>query len=96
MKNLLNKKNKMNGLHLLNNTPDNFVKLVFLDPQYRGVLDKLSYGNEGSRQKKRAQLPQMEDDVIRKFVENIERVLVPSGHFMLWVDKFHLVEGVDK
>nr|WP_280523639.1 hypothetical protein [Helicobacter muridarum] len=27
------------------------VDLCFFDPQYRGVLDKMKYGNEGERQK---------------------------------------------
>jgi hypothetical protein len=31
--------------------------LVFFDPQYRGVLDMLKYGNEGARQKGRFNLP---------------------------------------
>ena len=35
----------------------------------------------------------MDDDRIRKFVMGIDRVLKPSGHLFLWVDKFHLCEG---
>ena len=44
-----NYKNKTDGLKLLEAIPDKTVKTAFFDPQYRGVLDKLSYGNEGER-----------------------------------------------
>jgi len=37
----------MEGLHLLSTLPDGGVPVVFFDPQYRGVLEHLSYGNEG-------------------------------------------------
>ncbi|MER2520017.1 MAG: DNA methyltransferase, partial [Bdellovibrionales bacterium] len=50
--------------------------------------------NEGQRQKARAALTQMPDDIICAFIKEIDRILVPSGHLMLWVDKYHLVEGV--
>ncbi|EAJ3409394.1 site-specific DNA-methyltransferase, partial [Campylobacter coli] len=57
---IINKKNKMNGLKLLKLIDKESIKVVFFDPQYRGVLDKLSYGNEGkSRGKERSALPQM-------------------------------------
>ena len=90
----LDEKQKMNGLSLLYLLPDASVPLVFFDPQYRSVLDKQHYGNESvGRGKKRAGLPQMDDTVIKKFLEEIERVLVPSGHLMLWVDKFIVCSG---
>ena len=38
--------------------------LVFFDPQFREVLDKLAYGNEGARQVERCNLPQMSADYI--------------------------------
>lgn len=82
------------GLELLRQFPDGSIPLVFFDPQYRGVLDKMNYGNEGKRQKGRAQLTQMSEETIAEFVKEISRALHPSGHLMLWVDKFHLVEGV--
>lgn len=85
----------MNGLDLLELLPSQSIKVAFFDPQYRGILDKLSYGNEGKdRGKERSILPQMTDDTIRHFILGIERVLRPSGYLFLWVDKFHLVEGV--
>lgn len=93
----LNKKNKMNGLDLLEQIEDESLKIIFFDPQYRGILDKMSYGNEGvSRGKVRSELPQMTDDIIEKFIINIDRVLLPNGYLFLWVDKFHLVEGIKK
>lgn len=45
----LNSKNKADGLDLLRSLKDKTIKTAFFDPQYRGVLDKLKYGNEGKR-----------------------------------------------
>lgn len=90
----LNEKNTEDGLILLKNIHDNRIAACFFDPQYRGVMDKMNYGNEGERQKKRAILTQMSEDIIKEFLSHISRVLRPSGHLFLWVDKFHLCEGV--
>lgn len=91
----INEKNKMDGLLLLSELDNNRTKAIFFDPQYRGILDKLSYGNEGkNRGKKRSALPQMTENIIKSFLIEIERVLVPSGYLFLWVDKFHLCEGI--
>ena len=85
---------KAEGLSFLRGLRDDTMKVAFFDPQYRGVLDKLSYGNEGkSRGKRRAQLKQMSDDEIKLFIAELARVLVASGHLFLWMDKFHLCEG---
>src|SRR3954452_10048855 len=46
----------------------------------RGVLDRLAYGNEGARQRKRAALPQMDEHQIAAFVAAIAGRLLPSGH----------------
>ncbi len=90
-----NYKNISDGIKLLNQINNEAIKAVFFDPQYRGVLDKLSYGNEGkNRGKARSSLIQMSDDTIKNFLIEIERVLKPSGYLFLWVDKFHLVEGI--
>lgn len=89
-----NHKNSANGLDLLKSLNDNMIATTFFDPQYRGVMDKLSYGNEGSRQVGRSALSQMTDDIITDFLYQINRVLQPSGHLFLWVDKFHLCEGI--
>ena len=71
--------------------PDNTIKTSFFDPQYRGVLDKLNYGNEGKqRGKQRCDLPQMSEETIIDFVRELNRVTVKSGHLFLWVDKFPL------
>ena len=92
---LLNYKNKIDGLVLLKGLDTESVKVAFFDPQYRGVLDKLSYGNEGvGRGKARSSLQQMDLGTIIKFINEINRVLLPSGHLFLWVDKFHLCQGV--
>lgn len=90
-----NRKIKMDGLKLLSMLDDCYTKCVFFDPQYRGVLDKLSYGNEGkNRGAARSALTQMTEDTIRQFINEIGRVLRPSGYLFLWIDKFHLCEGV--
>lgn len=90
-----NFKNLCDGLELLKQIKDNSLKAVFFDPQYRGILDKMAYGNEGkNRGKGRSALPQMTMDIIFSFLTQIERVLKPSGYLFLWVDKFHLVEGI--
>lgn len=92
----INKRHKMDGLSLLAKINVDSIPLVFLDPQYRAILDKQKYGNEGkNRGKKRAELPQMTDDVITNFVEEIGRILMPSGHLMLWVDKYMLCNGIN-
>ena len=52
------------ALLLLRSLPDDCAPLVFLDPQYRGVLDRLKYGNEGARQRARCALAAMSDGYI--------------------------------
>ena len=90
----LNVRRKMDGLDLLGTLADDSVPAVFFDPQYRGVLDKLSYGNEGkARGQARASLVQMREPAILQFLGEIARVLRPSSHVFLWTDKFHLCSG---
>lgn len=91
---LKNKKLNMDGLELLSKLESKSVDLCFFDPQYRGVLEKLKYGNEGQRQKGRIELMQMSEELIESFLQEISRTLKPSSYLMLWVDKFHLCEGV--
>ena len=91
----VNKKNKADGLSLLADINNGTVATAFFDPQYRGVLDKLKYGNEGkNRGKARSELMQMDENTIVQFICEINRVLKDSGHLFLWVDKFHLCQGV--
>lgn len=93
----LNARLKMEGLSFLSKIPSNSIPVVFFDPQYRGVLDKLKFGNEGkSRGKERSHLPQMSDQIIKEFVGQIDRTLIPSGHLFLWIDKFHLCQGISE
>lgn len=85
----------MDGLKFLGKLDEGVVPTVFFDPQYRGILNKLKYGNEKSgKTKRRAELQQMSEENIAQFLGAIERVLMPSGHLFLWVDKFHLCDGV--
>ena len=81
------------ALALLRSLPNNCSPLVFFDPQHRGVLDHLQFGNEGARQRGRARLPAMSEDYIDEACREIARVLVPSGYLMRWVDTFCLCEG---
>ena len=91
----LNHKNLADGLNLLADVNDEAIATAFFDPQYRGVLDKLKYGNEGQqRGKARSELKQMSEETIISFINEIDRVLKESGHLFLWVDKFHLCQGV--
>ena len=91
----LNQRNQCDGLRLLDQMAPASVPLCIFDPQYRGILDKMQYGNEGvSRGRARSELPQMSDETITAFIRGIANALTPSGHLLLWVDKFHLCTGV--
>lgn len=84
----------MDGAELLKTLPSAAIPVAFFDPQYRGILDKMAYGNEGkNRGKRRVRLAQMDEAVITAFIREIGRVLVPTGHLFLWMDKFHLCTG---
>lgn len=92
---LFNRRLKADGRRLLALLPAASGKIAFFDPQYRGILDKMAYGNEGKqRGRKRSSLPQMTEDLIASFITGIERYLAPAGYLFLWVDKFHIMEGV--
>ena len=73
----------MDGLNLLKALEENSINTVFFDPQYRGVLDKMNYGNEGERQIQRSKLIQMSEKKITLFIKEINRVLKPSSHLFL-------------
>lgn len=88
-----NVRNQMDGRKLMSKIAGRTVDMAIIDPQYRGVLDKMGYGNEGERQKKRAELAQMDDETIQEFIVEIGRVLKPSAYLVLWVDKFGIAEA---
>ena len=93
----LNDKNVCDGLQLLLNIHDKVITGCFFDPQYRGIMEKMKYGNEGeTRQIERSSLDQMNEVVIKSFINEIDRVLINSGHLFLWIDKFHLCEGTSE
>jgi site-specific DNA-methyltransferase (adenine-specific) len=81
------------ALNLLQSLPNDCTPLVFFDPQYRGGLDKLAYGNEGARQRERAKLPAMSGDYIDACCRVAARVLRGSGYLMLWADTFNVCEA---
>ncbi len=92
---LQNKKIELNSFDFLKMIDDNTIKISFLDPQYRTILDKMKYGNEGKiKEKKRCALPQMELRDIINLIKEMNRVLINNGYLFLWVDKFILCNGI--
>lgn len=89
----MNERQQMDALDMLKQIPTSRAKLAFFDPQYRAVLDKMKYGNEGERQIERSKLPQMSHDDITRITIECHRVLAPSGHLILWLDKFAIGSG---
>jgi site-specific DNA-methyltransferase (adenine-specific) len=81
------------ALELLRCLPNGCTPLGFFDPQYRGVLDKLKFGNEGARQKERFKLPPMSSVYIDTCCYEYTRALAPSGYLVLWSDAFNLCMG---
>ena len=76
-----NYKNKVDGFELLDEINKESISCIFFDPQYRGVLDKLKYGNEGkSRGKERSNLKQMSEEQIIQFINKFNFVIKPSRH----------------
>ncbi len=91
----LNQRNQCDGLELLAALEPASIPLSVFDPQYRGLLDKTHYGNEGvSRGQRRSGLLQMSEETIGEFIAGISAALTPSGHLFLWIDKFHLCKGI--
>jgi site-specific DNA-methyltransferase (adenine-specific) len=79
------------SLALLRSLRDSCSPLVWFDPQFREVLDRQKYGNEGiGRQQARAALPAMTPEFIDECCRESLRVLRPSGYLMRWVDVFGL------
>jgi site-specific DNA-methyltransferase (adenine-specific) len=81
------------ALTLLRSLPASRPPLAFFDPQYREMLDKLAYGNEGERQRESCALPAMTRDYIDACCREIARVPQPSGYPMLWSDTFRVGTG---
>jgi site-specific DNA-methyltransferase (adenine-specific) len=84
----------VSALALLASLDSNSIYAAIFDPQWRAVLDKLKYGNEGKRQKGRIALAQQSDDDITAIGIELARVIRPSGHVHLWGDKTDVVSGV--
>jgi site-specific DNA-methyltransferase (adenine-specific) len=81
------------ALELLQSLADGSAAVAFFDPQYRDGLDRLKYGNEGSRQAARFALPAMRGDYIAQCERQIARALRPSGYMLLWADTYRLCTG---
>src|SRR5262249_37858519 len=82
------------ALDLLRSLPDGCASLGLFDPQFRKLLARQQYGNEGvSRQSTRARLPAMTPEYIDAVTVEFARVLKPSKYLMRWTDKYCLCEG---
>jgi len=81
------------ALDLLRALPDACAALMFFDPQHRGVLEHLRFGNEGARQRGRAGLPVMNEGYIDDVCRESARALKPGGYLMRWTDTYCLCEG---
>src|SRR6188472_4028665 len=81
------------ALELLQSLPAGSASVVIFDPQHRGVLDNLRFGNEGGRQRGRAILPAMTDEYIDACLCADARVLRPSAYVFFWVDTYRLGTG---
>jgi site-specific DNA-methyltransferase (adenine-specific) len=93
----LDARNVGDALALLRAVPTEFTKLVFWDPQYRQLLDKQRFGNEGrNRGQRRKKLPAMSQEYITSCGAEIGRIMVPSGYCCRWVDEFQLLNGLFK
>lgn len=90
---MINKKLAIDGRELLSRLKKEVVSAIFFDPQYRSVLNKLKYGNEGKKQKGRFKLPQMSDEMIKQFLIGFDHVLKPSGYLFFWMDKYMVCEA---
>ena len=88
--------NKGNGITLLRTLPDNAVKTAFFDPQYPGGVKNWTTLRESKSviHKRRAELHQMSEATIARFFRELSRVVAPSGHVFLWVDNFHVRNGI--
>jgi site-specific DNA-methyltransferase (adenine-specific) len=82
------------ALALLGSLSDRCTPLVVFDPQYRGVLDKLKYGNEGARQKGRFDLPPMSSGYIDACCREAARVLMPSGYYSAGPTPFTFAKAI--
>ena len=86
---------EMDGLEFLSLLPSGALSVAFLDPQYRGVLEKLFYGNEGKRRGRRCcALEQMPEDTIFSYssdglktpgIDKASRLARAAGVWLDWL-----------
>jgi site-specific DNA-methyltransferase (adenine-specific) len=87
--------NEGDALALLRAIDSESTKLTFWDAQYRQLLQKLCYGNEGvSRGRRRKMLPAMTQEYIAACDREIARISTPSGYCARWVDEYQLLNGL--
>jgi site-specific DNA-methyltransferase (adenine-specific) len=88
-----NLRQRGDALELLRSLSSACTPMIFFDPQFRALLERQSYGNEGKRQSDRAKLPAMSEDYIDACCREIARVLAPSGYCMRWMETFAVCEA---
>jgi hypothetical protein len=80
-------RNVGDALALLRTVPPASIKLSSWDPQYRQLLTKLAYGNEGmNRGQRRKQLSAVSPAYIASCDAEIGRIMAPSGYCCRRVD----------
>ncbi len=85
---------RMDGLDFLSGPEADSVPVAFLDPQYRGIPERMGCGNEGvGRGRARRGPGQMPEEEMKRFILRISKCPIPNGHLFLWVDRFHLCGG---
>jgi site-specific DNA-methyltransferase (adenine-specific) len=75
----INKANKMCGIELMLQCPDEMLSCAFFDPQYK---DKTHNDNKAHA---------MNDEKILMFIRQYTRLLKPSGYLFVWIKKWHIV-----
>lgn len=93
----INTENLADGLALMKNIKDDSIATAFFDLQYRGILNKMHYGNEEKKRGiARAGLRQIDELTIVRFIKEINRVVKPSGHLFLWIEltDFNIVDMI--
>ena len=87
-------RNKTDGLLLLADISSNCIPTTFFDPPVSRRIGQTLLWEQGQlRGKSRCQLTQICSNTIIQFLREINRILSPSGHCFLWVNKLHLCQG---
>ena len=78
----LNCRQVMEGREMMSKIPSQVINACFFDPQYRVRVDPPLV------------FERMEQDLIVRFIRDIDRILLSSGYLFLWVKKTHVLNGL--